>query len=114
LAMVVNDFLVANFPNVIDYSFTARVEKEFDEIAQGNEEWSTMIGRFYGNFHQKVENTQNIERASVNTLREIGVDPKSGLTVFARLGKFGPIVQLGEGTEEEKPQYASLRKGQYI
>ncbi|WP_224998873.1 type I DNA topoisomerase [Cesiribacter sp. SM1] len=114
LAMVVNDFLVTNFPNVIDYSFTARVEKEFDEIAQGNEEWSKMIGRFYGNFHQKVENTENIERASVNTLRELGTDPKTGLTVYARLGKFGPIVQLGEATEEEKPQYASLRKGQYL
>ncbi|AHM58619.1 DNA topoisomerase i [Flammeovirgaceae bacterium 311] len=114
LAMVVNDFLVKNFPNVIDYSFTARVEKEFDEIAQGNEEWSKMIGRFYGTFHEKVENTENIERASVNTLREIGTDPKTGLTVYARLGKFGPIVQLGEGTEEEKPQYASLRKGQYL
>lgn len=114
LAMVVNDFLVANFPNVIDFSFTARVEKEFDEIAQGNEEWNEMIKRFYGNFHQKVEDTTNIERASVNTLREIGTDPKTGLTVYARLGKFGPIVQLGEGTEEEKPQYASLRKGQYL
>jgi DNA topoisomerase I len=114
LAMVVNDFLVTNFPNVIDYSFTARVEKEFDEIAQGQQIWHEMIQRFYGGFHERVENTESMERASVNTLRELGTDPKTGQTVYARLGKFGPIVQLGEGTEEEKPQYASLRKGQYL
>ena len=117
IAMVVNDFLVEHFPNVIDFSFTARVEKEFDEIAHGTKDWDKMIGSFYGGFHQRVENTENIERASVGSAKELGTDPKTGKPVIARLGKFGPIVQLGatpETEEDEKPQYASLRKGQYI
>ncbi|WP_017729828.1 type I DNA topoisomerase [Nafulsella turpanensis] len=117
VAMVVNDFLVEHFPNVIDFSFTARVEKEFDEIAHGEIAWDKMIGNFYDGFHQKVENTENIERASVGSAKELGTDPKTGKLVIARLGKFGPIVQLGEtpeGEEDEKPQYASLRKGQFI
>ncbi len=114
IAMVVNDFLVAHFPNVIDFSFTARVEKEFDEIAHGEKAWDIMIKDFYGGFHQKVENTENIERASVGSAKELGTDPTTGKPVVARLGKFGPIVQLGETEGEEKPQYASLRKGQFI
>lgn len=114
IAMVVNDFLVEHFPNVIDFSFTARVEKEFDEIAHGEKAWDVMIKDFYSGFHKKVENTENIDRASIGSSREIGIDPKSGKPVIARLGKFGPIVQLGEAEGEEKPQYASLRKGQYI
>jgi DNA topoisomerase-1 len=114
IAMVVNDFLVAHFPNVIDFSFTARVEKEFDEIAHGEKAWDIMIKDFYGGFHQKVENTENIERASVGSAKELGTDPATGKPVIARLGKFGPIVQLGESEGEEKPQYASLLKGQFI
>lgn len=116
IAMVVNDFLVEHFPNVTNYSFTAEVEKLFDEIAQGLKEWDKMIGDFYSEFHSKVENTENIERSSVPNSRELGVDPKSGKKVIARLGKFGPIVQIGGGEEDEdeKPQYASLRKGQFI
>ncbi len=117
IAMVVNDFLVEHFPNVIDFSFTAKVEKEFDEIAHGTKEWAKMISTFYGGFHEKVENTENIERASVGSAKELGNDPKTGKPVIARLGKFGPIVQMGatpETEEDEKPQYASLRKGQYI
>jgi DNA topoisomerase-1 len=114
LAMVVNDFLVEHFPNVVDYSFTARVEKEFDEIASGEQVWNEMIDRFYQKFHPKVEQTENIERASLGTSRELGIDPKTNKPVIARLGKFGPIVQLGETEGDEKPQYASLRKGQYL
>jgi DNA topoisomerase-1 len=114
LAMVVNDFLVEHFKDIVDYSFTAQVEKEFDEIAQGEKAWQEMIKSFYGEFHQRVEVTESdAERASVNSARELGIDPKSGKPVIARLGRFGPIVQLGD-SEEEKPQYASLRKGQYI
>jgi DNA topoisomerase I len=115
IAMVVNDFLVEHFPNVIDYSFTAKVEKEFDEIAHGQTEWDKMLQNFYGAFHQKVEKTQTIDRSAVGSSRELGVDPKTGKKVIARLGRFGPIVQIGENTEnEEKPQYASLKKGQFI
>ena len=114
IGMVVNDFLVEHFPNIVDYSFTARVEKEFDEIAQGAQVWNEMIDRFYQKFHPKVEQTENIERASVNTTRELGIDPKTGKAVIARLGKFGPLAQLGDSEGDEKPQYASLKKGQYL
>src|SRR5690606_27298440 len=114
IAMVVNDFLVKHFPNVIDFSFTATVEKEFDDIAQGGIKWEDMIHDFYGRFHPRVEQTENIERSSVGSSRELGVDPKSGKKVIARLGKFGPIVQIGDSEGEEKPEYASLRKGQFI
>lgn len=115
IAMVVTDFLVEHFPNVTNYSFTAEVEELFDEIAQGRTQWDTMIHNFYKEFHSKVETTENIERSAVPSSRELGVDPKSGKKVLARLGKFGPIVQLGGDDEgEEKPQYASLRKGQFI
>lgn len=114
IAMVVNDFLVKHFPNVIDYSFTASVEKEFDEIAHGAMAWDAMIAAFYGRFHPRVEKTENIERSSVGSSRDIGIDPKSGKKVIARLGKFGPIVQIGDSEGEEKPEYASLRKGQFI
>ena len=114
VAMVVNDFLVKHFPNVIDYSFTANVEKEFDEIAQGEKAWDEMIDDFYGRFKPRVEKTEAIERSSVGSSRELGIDPKTGKNVIARLGRFGPIVQLGDSEGEEKPEYASLRKGQFI
>ncbi|ELR72414.1 DNA topoisomerase I [Fulvivirga imtechensis AK7] len=114
IAMVVNDFLVEHFPNVTNYSFTAEVEELFDEIARGKTEWDKMITDFYKEFHSKVETTENIERSAVPKSRELGVDPKSGKKVIARLGRFGPIVQIGGDDEEEKPQYASLRKGQFI
>ena len=116
MAMVVNDFLVEHFPNVIDYSFTARVEAEFDEIAQGQQEWERMLEKFYEKFHQRIENSENISRADVSGAREIGVDPVSGQKIVAKLGRFGPYVQLGEENPDtgEKPVYASLRKGQFI
>lgn len=115
LAMVVNDFLVDHFPNIVDFSFTAIVEKEFDEIAHGGLNWENMIQNFYHKeFHPKVEETENISRDEVGSSREIGVDPKTGKTVIARLGRYGPLVQLGDSEGEEKPQYASLRTGQFI
>src|SRR5690606_35284023 len=85
IAMVVNDFLVKHFPNVIDFSFTATVEKEFDEIAHRQTKWDKMIHDFYGRFHPRVEQTENVERSSVGSSREIGIDPKSGRKVIARL-----------------------------
>lgn len=116
IAMVVNDFLVDHFPNVIDYSFTANVEEEFDQIAQGSQNWDNMIKNFYGKFHQTVEQTEQISRSEVGASRELGIDPQSGKPVIARLGRFGPLVQIGESSEneEEKPQFASLKKGQFI
>lgn len=113
IAMVVNDFLVEHFPNVIDFSFTAKVEKEFDDIAHGGQNWEDMIENFYEKFHSRVEQTANVARADINSSRELGVDPKTGKKVIARLGKFGPLVQIGEQDDEEK-QFASMKKGQFI
>lgn len=113
IAMVVNDFLVEHFPNVIDFSFTAKVEKEFDHIAHGEQPWDEMIQNFYGAFHSKVEQTENIKRTDVNSSKELGIDPKTGKKIIARLGKFGPLVQIGDQEDEEK-QFASMLKGQFI
>jgi len=115
-AMVVNDFLIDYFPNIIDYSFTAKVEEEFDQIAAGTKQWDKMIQNFYGDFHDTVESSENIERSTVSGARELGFDPNTGKKIMARLGRFGPFVQLGEENEEtkEKPVYASLRKGQFL
>lgn len=113
IAMVVNDFLVEHFPNVIDVNFTAKVEKEFDDIASGGQVWQDMIDAFYGKFHNSVEDTEQISRQDVNTSRFLGDHPQSGKPIIARLGKFGPLVQIGEAEDEEK-QFASLKKGQFI
>lgn len=118
IAMVVNDFLVNHFPNVIDYSFTAKVEEEFDQIAHGYQQWDSMIDSFYGGFHKTVQDTEQVDRASVGSARELGTHPESGKKVIARLGRFGPMVQIGEADPDdenaEKPEFASLRKGQFI
>ncbi len=117
-AMVVNDFLVEHFPNVIDFSFTAKVEQEFDEIAHGKVQWREMIKSFYGGFHDRVEETAQLKRSEANAGRELGVDPKTGLKITAKLGRYGAYVQLGEMEDEEnggeKPKFASLRHGQLI
>ncbi|MDZ7605802.1 MAG: type I DNA topoisomerase [Cyclobacteriaceae bacterium] len=114
-AMIVNDFLVGQFPKVIDYSFTAQVEKELDEIAGGNLVWEKMIGGFYSEFHSDVETSANVSKADIGSVRLIGTDPATGKNVYARLARFGPCVQLGDVVEgEEKPRYSSLRKGQLI
>ena len=112
--MIVNDFLVGQFPNIIDYSFTATVEKDLDEIAQGKLQWDKMIDGFYGSFQTDVEDSQNISKSDIGAIRELGVDPASGKNVYARLARFGPCVQLGEMEDEEKPRFSSLRKGQLI
>ncbi len=115
IGMLVNDFLVENFSRIVDYGFTAQVEQQFDEIASGLKEWKSMIDAFYHPFHENVEGTiENAER--VTGERELGIDPKSGKKLIVRMGKFGPIAQIGEASEDgsEKPQFASLRKGQSI
>lgn len=117
-AMIVNDFLVEHFPDITNYSFTAEIEQEFDEIANGKVKWQKMIRDFYHPFHKTVSKTELIERSSVqNKNRELGVDPKTGKNVYAKLGKYGAYVQIGENPEEgskEKPKFASLRPGQFI
>ena len=113
IGIIVNDFLVTNFKNILDYSFTAQVEKDFDEIAEGNEDWTKMIKGFYGNFHETVNFVQqNAERESGE--RSLGTDPMSGRELKVRLGKFGPIAQIGNSDDEEKPVFASLTNEQQL
>ena len=110
---VVNDFLTENFQEILDYGFTARVEESFDEIADGSEEWKKMMTDFYSKFHPRIEDVEeNAERA--NGERILGVDPKSGKSVQARIGRFGPMIQIGEQDDEEKPIFASLMSNQNI
>ncbi|MGB1317326.1 MAG: topoisomerase C-terminal repeat-containing protein, partial [Flavobacteriales bacterium] len=111
IGKVVTDFLVENFTDILDYSFTAQVEKEFDEIAEGQKEWTSMIDSFYKPFHvTTVETEKNAKRATGERL--LGVDPNSGRNVYSRLGRFGPMVQIGEAENEEKPKFASIPPGQ--
>ncbi|RYF74255.1 MAG: DNA topoisomerase I, partial [Cytophagaceae bacterium] len=114
--VVVCDFLMEYFPGIVDYKFTANVEQEFDEIAGGKLEWQTMLQDFYGDFHKNIEDIQGAAAGiSFKTgAKELGIDPKTGKRVSARLGKYGAYVQIGESTDEEKPQYANLRDGQLI
>jgi DNA topoisomerase-1 len=115
IGMIVNDFLVEYFKEILDYNFTAEVEKEFDDIADGRIDWTKMIDDFYHPFHKKVEKTLEVSDYSKGE-REVGVDPGSGKPVIARMGRYGPIVQIGEtdAESEEKPRYASLLKGQHL
>lgn len=113
IGVLVNDFLVQHFKGIVDYHFTAKVEKEFDEIAQGMKEWTKMLSNFYGPFHSEVQDTlDNADRATHE--RELGTDPESGKPISVRVGRFGPLVQIGTADDEEKPRFASLRKGQMI
>jgi DNA topoisomerase-1 len=116
VGMVVNDFLMENFRQIMDYNFTARVEKDFDEIAEGEKVWNEMIDKFYKPFHKKVEDVlENSERSKGE--RILGADPKTGKQVSVKIGRYGPVAQLGEASSEsneEKPQFASLRNGQHL
>ncbi|MVN91678.1 type I DNA topoisomerase [Mucilaginibacter aquatilis] len=114
IGAVVNDFLVQHFNGIVDFHFTANVEKQFDEIAQGLTEWTAMLKDFYTPFHEGVESTiQTADKARGE--RDLGVHPESGKKISVRIGRFGPFVQIGDTeNEEEKPQYASLRTGQMI
>jgi DNA topoisomerase-1 len=112
IGMIVNDFLVANFIEVLDYNFTAKVEEDFDAIAEGKEEWTTMMKDFYNKFHPRVEDVQeNAERESGE--RILGEHPETGKPVLVRLGKFGPIAQIGAPDDDEK-KFASLRPDQQL
>ena len=113
VGIIVNDFLVANFTNILDYSFTAKVEQSFDQIAHGSENWTSMIKDFYDGFHKTVNFVkENATRESGE--RILGNDPKSGRVVKVRLGRFGPIAQIGETEDEEKPVFVSLAPGQQL
>ncbi len=115
IGMIVNDFLIEYFNEILDYNFTAKVEKEFDDIAEGNIEWTTMISSFYKSFHENVETTLEVSGYSKGE-RHLGTEPESGKPVFVRMGRYGPIVQIGEADKEssEKPKFASLMKGQHL
>lgn len=112
IGIVVTDFLASHFPDILDYGFTAHVEESFDAIAAGQQAWVPTIRLFYGPFHQSVENTTQ-EAAPTKAERELGVDPKTGKTVTARIGRFGPLVQIGTNDDPDK-KFASLTKGQLI
>ena len=113
LGLVVTDFLKLNFPKVMDFGFTAKIEGEFDEIALGKLKWSKMLEEFYNPFHDTIEHTlENAERAKGE--RELGFDPISGKKVIARMGRYGPMVQIGHQNEEEKPKFAKLKASQSI
>lgn len=114
VAGVVTDFLVTHFPEVIDYGFTAKVEEELDEIAQGGKEWRAMMAGFYEPFHADIEKAQELPRERVSGARELGTDPRTGKPVSARIGRFGPYVQIGTKDDEEKPEFAGLRPGQKL
>jgi len=113
IGTVVNNFLMEYFDDIVDYNFTANAEKEFDEIAMGKKEWNEMIKNFYGPFHDKIQHTlENAGRFSGERL--LGVDPASGKNMYVKIGRFGPMVQIGDSDTEEKPKFASLRKDQGV
>jgi len=113
IGMLVNDFLMEHFSEILDYNFTASVEKEFDEIAEGKTEWTGMISKFYESFHGRVEYV--LENAGFyKPERLLGDDPATGLPVYVRMARFGAVAQIGETSGEKKPKYARLRKGQHL
>ena len=113
IGLVVNDFLMEHFPDIMDYNFTANVEVEFDHIAEGKIEWTDSIDKFYKEFHPIVEDTLKNSERQVGE-RVLGIDPKSGRQIAVKIGRYGPIAQIGTSEEEEKPLFASLRKTQSI
>lgn len=108
IGMVVNDFLIQYFPEIMDYNFTAKVEEKFDEIADGKESWHQMLKEFYTDFEPMVENTINARSEHKAGEREIGIEPKSGKPVFVKIGRYGPVVQIGSAEDKEKPRFAQL------
>ena len=114
VGIVVNDFLVDQFPNIVDYNFTARVEEEFDTIAEGKTAWSGAIGDFYHRFHPEVERATHERPAQRVGQRILGVQPSTGLQVSVSIGRYGPMAQLGTAEDAEKPRFASLQKGQSL
>ncbi|MBO7724412.1 MAG: type I DNA topoisomerase [Paludibacteraceae bacterium] len=113
IGMVVNDYLIDNFPNIMNFNFTADVEKQFDEIAEGQSVWTSVIDKFYQKFNVNIEKALKTTGKKVGE-REVGIDPKSGKPVFVKIGRYGAVAQIGSATDEEKPLFASLQKGQSI
>ena len=111
---VVTDFLTQYFPSIMDYNFTASVEKQFDEIAEGDTKWTTIMKTFYKTFHPSVESTLAAKNAHKTGERILGDDPVSGKPVSVKIGRFGPVVQIGSAEDEEKPRFSPLKKGQSI
>ncbi len=114
IGKIVTDFLVKHFTDVVDFGFTAKVEEEFDAIAEGKTKWNKMIKDFYGKFHKTVEAAGGISREEASQSRDLGKDPKSGKPVIARLGRFGPMIQIGTKDDEDKPKFASIPEGETI
>ena len=108
IGIVVNEFLMQYFPGIMDYNFTAKVEQKFDEIAEGTEQWTDMMKEFYKDFEPEVEKTMNIRSEHKAGERELGKEPKTGKPVFVKIGRFGPVVQIGSADDAEKPQFAQL------
>ena len=111
VGIVVNDFLMEYFPGIMDYNFTASVEKVFDEVAEGDKEWTGMMDVFYQGFHPLVEQTLNTKTEHKVGERVLGMDPVSGKPVSVKIGRYGPIIQIGSAEDEEKPRFAQLAKG---
>lgn len=114
IGIVVNDFLTDNFPNVLNYNFTADLEERFDLVAEGKAQWKKEIRGFYDVFHPEVERANDMRLEHKVGERVLGTDPASGKPVSVKIGRFGPVVQIGESTDEEKPRFASLRKDQSV
>lgn len=114
VGMVVNDFLTNYFPDILDYNFTAKVEEKFDEIAEGKLGWQNEMSSFYGHFHPSIKNVDSMRMEHKVGERVLGVDPKSGKPVSVKIGRFGPVAQIGDAADEEKPHFASLLEGQSI
>ena len=105
---MVNDFLMKYFPAIMDYNFTAKVEQQFDTIAEGKARWTDMIEHFYDRFEPTVEKTMNAREEHKAGERELGVEPETGKPVFVKIGRFGPVVQIGKAEDKEKPRFAQL------
>ena len=114
IGIVVNDFLQKNFPDIMDYNFTAKVENQFDQIAEGKEEWKDMMKKFDHKFEPIVENVVQQRSEHKAGERQLGVDPKTGKPVFVKIGRFGPVVQIGSADDEEKPRFSQLPKDKSI
>ena len=114
IGMVVNDFLTEYFPDILDYNFTAKIEEKFDDIAEGKLPWQNEMSEFYGDFHPEIEKINTLKMEHKVGERELGIDPKTGRNVYVKIGRFGPVVQIGEATDDDKPLFASLQPDQSV